>query len=384
MLLMKREELQELLKERSGPCVSLFMPTVKGSEETRQNPIRYRNLLRDAEKKLIAQGAKPQEAKDMLAPAMPMLEDNIFWQYQIGGLAVFISKGVRRAYTLPLNFTEMAVVTDHFCVRPLLPLFAEDGTFYVLALSQRSVKLYQCSRYNVSEADMKRIPKSLADLLELNPREKQLQYHSNTEGHGGPRQAGSFHGHAEDTDEAKENILVYFQNVNRGINAVLAGGNSPLVLAGVDYLTRIYEKANTYPRLAPGRIAGNPADLRPEQLKDKAWELVRPGFIAGQDAAVKQFRQLDGTPKASAHLKTILAAAIDGRVDMLMISSKAQRWGIFDLDSGVMDLHTKPEPSDHELLDICAARTLDHGGQVHVLDPERMPNQAPAAAVFRY
>lgn len=385
MLLMKREQLKELTDERKGPCVSIYMPTEKGSIETKQNPVRYRKLLREAERKLEAMGLKPYEVNALVAPAQPLLDDHMFWQYQSGGLAVFLSGRIKRAYTLPLQFSEMAEAGDRFCVKQLLPLFAEDGRFCVLALSQQAVKLYQCSRYSVSEVDLKKAPKGIAELLEFNQGEKQLQFHAQTEGHGGGgKRAGMFHGHAGDSDENKENILVYFHNVNTAVNAVLAAAGGPLVLAGVDYLTHIYEKANTYPRLLAGRINGNPVGMRPEELKEKAWELVKPGFEEGALNTVKEFEQLQGTPRASNHLKTILQAANDDRVAALMVSVKDQRWGFLDEGSGFVDVHRDAGPSGQELLETCVTRTLDHGGKVYALEPDRMPGKAPAAAIFRY
>jgi len=382
---MRKEQLKELTDERTGPCVSIYMPTEKGSIETKQNPIRFRKLLHEAEKKLAATGLKAHEATAFMASAKPLLEDHLFWQYQSGGLAVFLSKKIKRAYTLPLKFSEMASVADRFSVKQLLPLFAEDGRFCVLALSQRSVRLFECSRYSVSELDLSKAPRGIAELLELNPGEKQLQFNSHTEGHaGGGGQAGMFHGHAEDSDENKENILVYFHNVDKAVKGMINGAGGPLVLAGVDYLTRIYEKANTYPDLCAGRITGSPEDMKPGELKDKAWELVRPGLEENENKAVLLFEQLQGTPMASNHLKTILQAANDGRVAVMFVSAKDQRWGFFDDASGMLDLHASAEPQDLELLDVCVTRTLDHGGKVYALDPARMPGKAPSAAIFRY
>jgi hypothetical protein len=360
------------------------MPTIKGSEETRQNPIRYRKLLGEAEKKLAAGGLRPTEAKKFMEAARPLLEDHKFWQYQSGGLALFMSKDVKRVYTLPLQFAELAVVTDHFCVTPVLPLFAEDGRFYVLALSQHSLRLYHCSRYSVTEVDLKQVPKSIADLLELHPREKQLQFHGATAGNMGRRgKAGVAHGNAEDSDEAKENMLLYFHSVNRAVNSILRSDGAPLVLAGVDYLARIYGRANTYPNLV-GMMPGSAVGSRPDELRERAWELVKPIFEAGEMAAVKQYERLSGTPKASNHIRTILKAAEEGKVAVLLVSANAQRWAMFDPDLGVLSMHEKPEPSDTELLDLCAARTLRHGGKVHVLEQSRMPGVAPAAAILRY
>ena len=91
-----------------------------------------------------------------------------------------------------------------------------------------------------------------------------------------------------------------------------------------------------------------------------------------------------GTPKASNHIKTILKAADEGKVGTLLVSANAQRWGMLDPELGVMALHAKEEPSDTELIDLCATRTLRHGGKVHVLEQAKMPGVATVAAILRY
>jgi len=384
MHLMTRENLEELLNAEDEPCVSLYMPTVKGSIETKQNPVKFRKLLAEAQAKLEAAGHKPAEAKKLLDPARPMLEDHKFWQYQIGGLAVFLSPSIKRVYTLPLNFSEFTMVSDRFCVTPLLPLFAEDGRFYVLALNQHSIQLYQCSRYSVAQADLRRVPKNIADLLELNPKEKQLQFHANNEGHAGRTGAGTFHGHAEDSNEAKSNILVYFQNVNKGVSAMLKTEGAPLVTAGVDYLNHIYSDANTYPNLYVRSIPCGTAGLRPEELRDKAWELLKPVFDAEALSAVKRYNQVRGTPLAASNLRPILKAADEGNVGTLLVAANSQKWGMYDPETGTLDLHKKPEPSDEELVDLCVTRTLRHGGKVYVMEADEMPGITPIAAIFRH
>jgi len=382
---MTKENLQELLKAQGETCVSLYMPTIKGSEETRQNPIRYRNLLAELEKKLEAAGYKPAQAKKMLGPARPLLEDHKFWQYQHGGLAVFLSEKIKRVYTLPLHFSELAEVSDHFCVTPLLPLFAEDGRFYVLALSQHAIQLYQCGRHSVTQVNLRQVPKSIMELLELNTREKQLQFHANSEGRAARAgKPGMFHGHAEDSNEVKSNIFVYFQSVNKGVTGLLKNETAPLVTAGVDYLNHIYYQANTYPHLYVRSIPGSPANVKPEELRDKAWELVKPVFEADALAAVRQYALALGTPLVSTHIKDILREAQEGRVATLLVLGGAQRWGMHDPATGATELHKVPEPSDTELLDLCVTRTLRHGGKVHVMDESKMPGITPIAALLRH
>ncbi|MEO6887603.1 MAG: hypothetical protein ABI456_01165 [Ktedonobacteraceae bacterium] len=54
-------------------------------------------------------------------------------------------------------------------------------------------------------------------------------------------------GQGEDSTAApKEQLLRYFQRINRGLQSVLRGERAPLVLAGVEHLLPIYRKVNTY------------------------------------------------------------------------------------------------------------------------------------------
>ncbi|MEY4520414.1 MAG: hypothetical protein RLZZ499_3014, partial [Cyanobacteriota bacterium] len=52
-----------------------------------QDPIRFKNLLRQAEEQLIDRGLRGQDAKDLLQ-SVQALDDYEFWQHQSDGLAV--------------------------------------------------------------------------------------------------------------------------------------------------------------------------------------------------------------------------------------------------------------------------------------------------------
>jgi len=237
----------------------------------------------------------------------------------------------------------------------------------------------------VTKVDLRQVPKSIADLLELNPKEKQLQFHGNSEMRsGGTGRSGMFHGHAQDSNEAKSNILVYFQSVNKGITAMLKEESAPLVTAGVDYLNHIYSDANTYNNLYVSSIAGSTTGLRPEELRDRAWELLKPLFEAESRAAVHRYDQVRGTPAAACHVKPILLAAEQGNVSTLLVAANAQKWGMYDPATGELDLHKSPEPADTELVDLCVTRTLGHGGKVYVMEESKMPGITPIAAIFRH
>jgi hypothetical protein len=371
--------LEKLIEEPQGLCVSIFLPTHRVGAQTQQDPIRLKNLLRQAQERLLTKGLRPPEAEKLLRPARELLDDSVFWQHQSDGLAVFLSPGVFRYYRLPLNFGDMVVVADRYHLKPLLPLLTGDRRFYVLALSQNEVRLLRATRHSVSEVELEDVPKSLADTLRYDDQEKQLQFHTGTAGGRGGG-AAIFHGH--ERDDPKDDILRYFRQIDRGVRELLKGSQVPLVLAGVDYLLPIYKEASSYPHTIDEGVTGNPEGLRPEELHERAWEVVRPRFLEAQQKAAARYRQLARTGQTSKDIREIVAAAYYGRIETLFAASGIQVWGDFDPAAGQVDLHEGPEGED--LLEFAAIQTVLHQGTVYVTSPENMPEDADAVSIFRY
>ncbi len=385
MQLLTRQELRTLVEKRGEPRVSIYMPTHRTGAEIQQDPIRLKNLLREAEEALITMGLRSPVARELLKPAQELLGDYEFWQHQSDGLAIFLSSQLFRAYRLPFEFDELVVATDRFHVKPLLPLLSGDGQFYVLALSQNEVRLLQGTRYSVSEVDLEDVPKSLAEALRYDDPEKQLQFHTQTQTPRGRGDRGAiFHGHGVVSEEDKEDILRFFQKVDRGLQDVLRDEQSPLVLAGVEYLLPIYAEANTYRHLLSHGVEGNPEALSLEDLHERAWAIVQPRFQEAQLEAIAQYEQLASTEQASHDIRTIVPAAHYGRVDTLFVAVGQQQWGAFDPQTDTIDIHGEEESGDEDLLDLAAVQTLLHGGEIYALEPTKVPDGVPLAAVFRY
>jgi hypothetical protein len=89
-----RFQLRFLLDESRAPAVSIFLPTHRAGQEIRQDPIRLKNLVRQAEQQLIDEGTRAAEACNLLEPVAALVEDSAFWRRQAEGLAVFRSPDV--------------------------------------------------------------------------------------------------------------------------------------------------------------------------------------------------------------------------------------------------------------------------------------------------
>src|SRR5690606_34672544 len=97
------DDLTELAR-RDGPAhVSLFMPTHRAGPDTRQDPIRFRNLVSTAATLLADEaGVAAREVDDLLAPLHALADDTEFWNHQADGLAVYLAPDLVRTFRVPL------------------------------------------------------------------------------------------------------------------------------------------------------------------------------------------------------------------------------------------------------------------------------------------
>jgi hypothetical protein len=375
-------ELKTFLVGYPGWHVSLFMPTHRAGRGTEQDPIRFRNLLREVEERLLAKGLRSPDVREFLQPAQRLLQEPGFWRNQSDGLAAFLTPEEFHSYRLPLPFEELVVISNRFHLKPLLPFFASDGHFYILALSQNQVRLMEGTRYTVDAIDLESMPSTIAEAVQYERFERQLQSHSGTSS-GRESRSTIFHGQGID-DKASGRILRWFRRIDSELPNLLIGRQSPIVLAGVEYYFPLYKEANSYPHLVEEGIPGNPEEQSLEELHAQAWPLVQPFFMQAQEKATAQYGQLAGTGQATADVKEAVLAAHHGRVDVLFVAVGVQVWGSVDLSTKAVKVHQDPQPGDQDLLDLAAIQTILNGGTVYASEPEQVPDGAPLAAVFRY
>ncbi|MCS6775353.1 MAG: hypothetical protein RMJ43_02925 [Chloroherpetonaceae bacterium] len=372
--------LKGLLADAPAVCVSLFMPMHR-TEENAQNISHIKNLTREAQRQLTAQGMSSTEAQAFLEPVHRLVEETDLWRHPGDGLAIFCSSEGCQRFRVPLPLEEKAIVAPRYHVLPLLPLMQGDGRFYLLALSQNAVRLWRGDREGLTELPLgEDVPRSLADALRFDEADELYFDRNNAYGAGMP-----FHGHSEFKDSHKEKLGRFFNLVDKGVCRVIGNDRAPLVLAGVDYLLPIYRSNAEYAPILRESVIGNPEALRPQELHARAWPLVAPVFEMGLQQDIARFREAAGTTRRTCtDTANVVRAAAFGQVETLFVAARAQQPGVFDPETHTVHLHDTWTPGDEDLLNAAAVFTLQQGGTAYLLPSAAMPVEGPLAALLRY
>ncbi len=370
-------DMEKLLSEKRRPCISIYMPTLRKTAD--QNKTRLKNLLADATIRLEMLGISKREIKELLAPAQNYFDDNTFWLHQSDGVCIFLAPNFMHLYRLPICFQEGAYVGMQFHITPLLPLTCENGKFFILAISQKAVRLLQGNRLSITELDLKGVPRNLAEALLTHDRDEPLTFH--TRQTSGGTWCAIFEGHGVGIDNAKNDILLYFQKIDHGLHAILRNEHIPLILAAVDYLHPIYKECNSYPYLWHEGIHGSPDHMSLKELHGKAWHLISEYFSKERTAAWNLYQQLSGTGRTASQTEDILTACNQGHVETLFIPRQQNCWGQV-ASSGKVEVHEIRQPGDEDLINLATVETLGHGHKVYEMENDVFKPGENLGAIF--
>ena len=380
-----KKDLLELSRFHDAFCVSIYIPTHRSGEHTLkgEDSINLKNQLKEVKEKLEVRGMHGDELKRFIKPVNDLISDSTFWRFQSEGLAIFISDKFFRKYSVPVSFTEFNYLSTEFYLKSLLHLFNDDGMFYLLTLKKDEVKFYEGSKFSLTEINVEEvIPSRVEERVGYDYEQKQLQFRTQYGNRGG----GSFHGHGESETSDKNELLLFFQAIDKGImSKVHDFQETPLLVCCIDYYFPIYKEANTHKYLFQQHISYNPADLDEISLHKKARELLKPYFNQHLNTKKNKFMEGLAKGKASTEIEDIIPAAVQGRVDTLFVEKNSDVFGVYDPIADKVGIQETQQLPGVSLTNLAAKKVFEQGGTVYVMDTDEMPdNSYEINALFRF
>lgn len=375
--MVSEQTISELINQDGELFVTIALPTHKKGEESKQDPIRFKNLLTRASEKISARKLKKTTADKFLAAARELLDKPIFWSHLDRGLVVYLSDNFFKVFKLPYEIEEQAYVNDHFLITPLLPMTSLDGTFNILAVSRQKLRLLQCTRNEVSDITPEKISTSVDDYLEVDP-EKQLQFHSGSRG-----QKAVYFGHNANEEDKMVVVESFYRESEKEITALLKKSMNPLVLIGLSENLNLYKKINHYNRVVESSITFNPDELTDKQLLEKGWQVIKTHFLGDMYNSLANYSE-PTDEKYSNNLGKIVEATVMGKSGTIFIAKGEQKWGFYDQENHAVQYSNQPGESDVELLNWLSITGFKTGSKVYILPKEEMPTRSTVAAEFRF
>ncbi len=374
MAMITANDLRHLLNPASGDtCVSLYMKTHMTWPESEQNPILYKNLVKELETTL-ANHFKGRDYKPLLADFQQFLNEDDFWKNRKPALAMFHHRGHLHVYDLPRSVPDGIHMADSFHLKPIFRILQTTDRFNILTLDRHAAHLFEASRDSI-------IPLSLNDLPE-NPKS-----HDN----GARTRVGEQHFSAfgssvvtiHDVDEKRVDAD-FFAEVDKYVTQQLTNQNHlPLVLVALSEHQGTFRKVSHNQMLLKEGVSAGPNHLPLRDLRDQAFAVVEHSQHQFMRNLISQVEAASAHGKGSTDLADVAKAAVSGRVGTIIVDADKTIGGRLSPDGGILKTDNN-HPDVDDLLDDLMETVFRADGTVHVLPSGLMPINSGVAALFRY
>ena len=371
-----------LLNSTDPPCLSLYQPTHRHHPDNAQDPIRFRNLVKTLEESLRQQFTA-REIQPLLKPFLEFAENREFWMYTLDGLAVLGAANFFRVYRLQRPVVELAVVADSFHVKPLFRILQSADRYQVLGLDRQKIKLFEGNRDALDEIDLAPgVPPTITEALGEELTEPHMTVASYGMGAGGPAMR---HSHGSKKDELDKDAERFFRAADRAVLQHHSKPSSlPLILVALTEYHSLFRQVSQNPFLLPEGIETDPSALSIDTLRERAWRVLEPRYLARLAGLVEEFGAAKSKGLGSDDPPLVAEAAVAGRVATLLIEADRHISGRIDSESGRIESADLAHPEVDDVLDDLGELVIKKGGAIVIVPAERMPTQTGIAAIYRF
>lgn len=371
-----------LFDAHEPPCLSLYQPTHRHRPDNSQDRIRFGNLVKSLEESL-RQKFSNRAARPLLEPFLALAENRGFWMHTFDGLAVLGAADFFRVYRLQRPVAELAVVAESFHIKPLFRILQSADRYQVLGLDRQKIKLFEGNRDALDEIDLAPgVPATIEQALGEELTEPHLTVASYGTGAGGPAMR---HGHGSKKDELDKDAERFFRAVDRAILQHHSRPSGlPLILAALAEYHNVFRQVSQNPFLLPQGIDGDPSAWPIDALRERAWSVVEPRYLARLAGFLEGFGTAKPRGLAAEDPSLVGQAAVAGRVGTLLIEADRHIPGRMDYTSGKIEPADLAHPEVDDLLDDLGQLVLKKGGEIVIVPAERMPTKSGVAAIFRF
>lgn len=363
-----RSEFNTLFNTRADTCVTIYLKTTPVTQDIQASRIELGNLVREAQSQLEAANFDKRRLAALQEQLAELNDDEEFWRFQANSLAIFVTPDSLRTYRLANELTSMVQVADRFHLKPLLRAVTFTHSAFVLALSENAVRLVEMHA---------NLPPSVINVPDL-PKDAASALGKSTLNERGQR--GRVH--ASEGQNMRFNQFV--RKVDAALRPILAGRETPLILAATGRLASVFPQLNSYSNLLADVIGDSPDRLTESELAERARPILDKHY-AQQLADIRaMYERRAGERRTTNDLSDAARAATFGAIDTLLVDIDSVVPGFVDEETGAVTLVEVDDAKAYGVVDEIAGRAFGTGARVLGVRRADIPGEGDLAAVLRH
>lgn len=290
-----RSRIEKLAAEKSTPCVTISLNTHRTHPDSAQDAIQLKNLLREAETRIINEFDK-STVKPLL-DRLATIESEINVNYNLDSLHIFLSNETKEIIKSDWAVQNDGVhIGSTFNIRYLIKSYNRTEEYYILLLSQSGVSLYNTVNNTIIDEVMN----------EDFPFAENMHYNANTKRNS-------------DSKYLDDLVREFLNKVDKAVVKMnnLTGLDCVVVCTEDNYsrLLQVADKPSIY--LGYSSIDYN--NIAIHTISKQGWELLSVLQSSRRTKAISDVKEAVANGSVITDLQEIYQAAIDGRGDLLIV-----------------------------------------------------------------
>ncbi|MTI26622.1 hypothetical protein [Fulvivirga kasyanovii] len=356
-LLTDTKQLDRLIQESTGPCLSLEVPTQNDPVQSKHNNLVVRTIVKEATT-LIDNMVAPDNVKKDLKFKLISIYETIDFKYSWHGIGIYISPAIVMYVHFPFHVTKRINLGQRFIIRNVLKLKQYMEPYKVLLLTSNKIRLFTVAGDVLEEVNDSHFPMTYDEEYEYSKLVMGNSYGYTMKGFEKDRAAMQQSRINTFFNEADEMLKNYADDVNQNV-----------VLAGTEEVLANYERSSGG-ALVVGEVTGSYNDYNLKIMAEKAWQCIREYKYARTKEAITLLDEQRGGNLVVSGADDVLNVAKEGRGQVLYVEKDYQ--------------YTKDPLGVYDLVDEAILTILEKNGDIVITENDELIGYGRIAMKLRY
>lgn len=277
--------INSLQKETGTACVTLLLKTHRTRPDNEKDPIKLKNLIKDAEKRLRTEYDDDLAQKRM--DALHELSNQIDHSQNKEGLLLVVNDNLAQYHQLPVELNDRVIIDQTFATRDIVRASHERSAYYVLVLSRRQARLISASNNHVDFEREDGFP-MINDIVPDDRHEMSM---------------------AQGSDKIVEH---FFNKVDKAVQKIVNENPAPVILATEERNHDHYMKITDRP-IVVGHINKNRDEEAASDIVREAWVVMREYLQNKNSERIGELKKAVDRQQYLSDLSDIWRAVNEGR-----------------------------------------------------------------------